>query len=54
MSYAPELSTDPLPDHTGKHPAGTILANFTEAVRLYGVPKGAFDHDRWHPYGTGH
>lgn len=47
---------DPAPDpKTGKHPPGTILANFDEAFRLYGRPVGdlASTHELTPPPYTG-
>ena len=38
---APPRTPDPAPDPiTGKHPPGTILSNYDEAVRIYGRPIG--------------
>ncbi len=37
---------------TGRHPPGTILSNYDEAVRLYGRPIGAFDDGRCNPYSS--
>lgn len=34
------------PDATGKHPPGTILSNYDEAVRIYGRPIGVFEDGR--------
>lgn len=36
----------------GKHAPGTILSNYSEALRLYGRPVGAFEPDRSKPYNT--
>jgi hypothetical protein len=33
-----QLPPDPHPGPDGRHPPGTILANYSEAVRLYGKP----------------
>lgn len=43
---------DPAPGADGKHPAGTILANYDAALKQYGRPVGPFDEGRVKPYGS--
>jgi hypothetical protein len=44
---------DPAPGPDGKHPPGTILSNYAEAVKIYGRPIGVFEEGRTRPYDTG-
>jgi hypothetical protein len=61
LQFGPSESTsrndpgpDPEPAADGKHPIGTILANFTDATKRYGRPIGAFEDGRRKPYGADH
>lgn len=49
----PPVINDATSPHHGKHPPGTILANYDEAVRLYGRPLCAFEDGRERPYNSG-
>jgi hypothetical protein len=46
----PERPADAPPPEGGQHPPGTILANYGEALKLYGRPIGAFEDGRVRPY----
>jgi hypothetical protein len=41
---------DPEPGLDGKHPVGTVLANYDAALKRYGRPVGAFEDGRHNPY----
>jgi hypothetical protein len=46
---ATEKPADPLPGPDGRHPPGTILADYGAAVAIYGRPIGRFEPGREKP-----